>query len=187
MLEGISWALEIPPSIVRMVFGSSYSASRGEVKEFNLVMNMKRADFADQFTRPIYRSWLVAKVLQGQIQARGLLDAWRDPNGYEQFSAWMHSNWWGIVKEAVDLPKEVKGQEGMIANGWSTNANAARQMTGSRFESNIRKVARENAKIAESMRPELELRAEFGDEAVEKVKAQAGLQLVAGSDIDDIG
>ncbi|MNI40422.1 hypothetical protein D3C77_344510 [compost metagenome] len=75
----------------------------------------------------------------------------------------------------------------MIANGWSTNANAARQMTGSRFESNIRKVARENAKIAESMRPELELRAEFGDEAVEKVKAQSGLQLVAGSDVDGIG
>lgn len=184
MLEGISWALEIPPSIVRMVFGSSYSASRGEVKEFNLVMNMKRADFADQFTRPIYRSWLVAKVLLGQIQARGLLDAWRDPKGYEQFSAWTHSNWWGIVKEAVDLPKEVKGQEGMIANGWSTNANAARQMTGSRFESNIRKVARENAKIAESLRPELELRREFGDRAVETAKAQAGLQLVVGSDID---
>lgn len=181
MINGISWALEIPPSILRMTFGSSYSASRGEVKEFNLVMRRVRNDFADQLPRRVYRSWLVAKVLLGQIQARGLLDAWRNQKDYEQFAAWTNSGWWGVVKEAVDLPKEVNGQKGMIAEGWSTNSNAARQMTGSRFESNIRKVARENAKIAASLRPELELRREFGDQAVETVKA---LHLVAGSDID---
>lgn len=184
MIDGMGWALEIPPSILRMVFDSSYSASRGEVKEFDLVMKRWRAEFSEQFLKPVYRSWVLAMALTGRISAQGLIDAWRDPAEYEEFAAWTNSAWWGVVKEAVDLPKEVAGREGLARNGWSNNAAISRQMTGSRFESNIRKVARENRKIADAMRPELELRREFGTEVVDIVKAQAGLKLVANGDID---
>lgn len=180
MLNGISWALELPPSILKMTFDSSYSASRGEVKEFNLVMRKHRNTFAEQMTRPAYRSWLLAMVLTGRIDAPGLVEAWRKPAMFEVLAAWTNSNWWGVVKEAVDLPKEVAGQEGLVRNGWSTNANVARQMTGSRFESNIRKVVREQKKIAEALRPELELRAEFGDRAVDTAMNASGLKLIAG-------
>lgn len=184
MLDGISWALEIPPSVLRMTFGQSYSASRGEVKEFNLVMRRHRENFAAQFCKPVYQSWLVAKALMRQISAPGLLDAWRDPTRYEELAAWTASNWWGVVKEAVDLPKEVNGQKGLVDNGWSTNAAVSRQMTGTRFGTNVLKLARENRKLAETLRPELELRREFGDQAVDQAMAMTGLKLVAGSDID---
>lgn len=183
-IDGISWALEMPPSIMRMVFDSSYSASRGEVKEFNLVMRKKRDNFADQFLRPVYRSWLVAMALTRKLSAPGLLDAWRDPAKYEFFAAWTNSSWWGVVKEAVDLPKEVNGQKGLVDNGWSTRAAVSRQMTGTRFENNVRKLARENAKLAEAMRPELELRKEFGDQMVDTVAARSALGVTAEGDID---
>lgn len=184
MLDGISWALEIPPSIIRMTFDSSYSASRGEVKEFNLVMRNKRNSFSDQMNRPAYRSWLLAMVLTGRIKATGLIDAWRDPADYEGFAAWTNSNWWGVVKEAVDLPKEVAGQEGLVKNGWSTNASVARQMTGTRFASNIRKVARENQRIADAARPMLELIAQYGQPAVDDVMKTEAFRLHAVGDID---
>lgn len=175
VLAGVAWALEFPVSVVKLMFDSSYSASRGEQKESELTIKMYRERFATALLRPAYRSWLVAMALTRRIEARQLLAAWRDPAQYEVYAAWTHSEWYGVVKEPVDLPKEVNGRAAMVDRGWSTNARASREMNGSRFESNINRVARENKKRAEALRPMLELEKEFGAESVSNAAASLSL------------
>lgn len=184
ILSGISWALEMPKSVLKMEFSNSYSASRGEIKEFNMFLGTARNRYADTVTRPIYRSWLIAMTLTRRIEAPGLLEAWRDPMKFETFGAWTNSNWFGAVKEAVDLPKEVSGLEKMAKNGYTTNTAATRQLTNSRFSTNIRRVTSENEKIAKSLRPLLELEKEFGAENVERAIAAPQFDAHAEGPID---
>ncbi len=185
ILRGVAWCLEMPKSVLEMVFSNSYSASRGEIKEFNMFLGASRNRYADAFTRPIYRSWLVAQVLTRRIQAAGLLEAWRNPMRFEEFAAWTNSNWFGAVKEAVDVVKEVNGQVAMADNGYTTNSVASRQLSGSRFYSNIKRVERENKLKADAMRPTLQLEKDFGTEAVRALHETRALALVSNSG-DDI-
>ncbi len=166
ILSGISWGLGIPMSVLTMMFSNSYSASRGEIKEFNMTLGVERNRFADTFTRPIYRSWLVAMVLTRRVEANGMLEAYRDPMLFPTFAAWTNSNWFGAVKEAVDLPKEVSGLAMMAEHGYSTNSMNSRQLTNTRFSTNMKRVARENQLKADSVRPLLELEKEFGADKV---------------------
>lgn len=170
IVDGCAWALEIPPSILRLVFGNSYSASRGEVKEFDMALNVLRDRFADQHPRRVYRSWLRINALGRKVSAPGYIDATRDIGSADTVSAWENTNWWGRVKEAVDLPKEVNGRSAMADRGYTTNSAAARALTGTSFRKNIEKVKRENILRAEAMRPLLDLEREYGAEAVKKAK-----------------
>ena len=172
ILSGIAWALEIPKSVLKMEFSNSYSASRGEVKEFNMFLGAARNRYADTFLRPVYTSWLLAMVLTRRISAPGLLEAWRDPMKFEVFGAWINSNWYGAVKEAVDMLKEVNGLSKMAENGYTTNAVATRQLTNTRFTTNIKRIQRENELKAASMRPILELEKEFGADNVNALSNQ---------------
>jgi hypothetical protein len=60
------------------------------------------------------------------------------------------------------LNDEVIANKNMVEAGWQTNARAARGMTGTSFDRNIRKLAKENRMKAEAMRPLLQLQQEFG-------------------------
>lgn len=178
ILSGIAWALEMPKSVLKMEFSNSYSASRGEIKEFNMFLGAARNRYADTLTRVVYRSWLVAMVLTRRVNAPGMLEAWRSPMRFDEYSAWTSSNWFGAVKEAVDVVKEVKGQVAMADNGYTTNSVASRQLSGTRFYSNIKRVARENQLKADAMRPALELEKDFGPEAVRAMQETQALSLV---------
>ena len=182
ILSAIAWSLEMPKSVLKMEFSNSYSASRGEIKEFNMFLNQARDRYADTMTRIVYRSWLVAMALTRRVTAPGLLEAWRDPMMFETFGAWTHSNWYGAVKEAVDLPKEVTGYKMMAEEGYTTNNVASRSLTGTRFTTNIKRVAKENQLKAAAMTPLLELQEKFGAEAVNAIMQASGhLRLVANS------
>lgn len=187
ILSGIAWALEMPKSVLKMEFSNSYSASRGEIKEFNMFLGSARNRYADTFTRIVYRSWITAMVLTRRITAPGMLEAWRDPMRFDRYAAWTNSNWFGAVKEAVDVVKEVNGQVLMADNGYTTNSVASRQLSGTRFYSNIKRVARENKLKAAAMTPMLELEKEFGAEAVRAAQDTQTLLLVAnpGEGIDE--
>jgi lambda family phage portal protein len=185
IIGGMAWGLGMPKSVATMMFSNSYSASRGEIKEFNMTLGVERNRFADTFTRPVYRSWLVAMTLTRRVEAPGFLEAYRDPMKFDQYAAWSNSSWFGAVKEAVDLPKEVKGLKMMADNGYSTNSMNSRQLTNTRFTTNIKRVARENALIAESIRSTLELEKEYGPDAVATASARLRVVASSGGNIDD--
>lgn len=163
IISGIAWALNMPVSVLMMQFDSSYSASRGEIKEYESVLMEMRDTDADALLRPIYRSWLRTMVLTRRIEAPGLIAAARTPALFEVYAAWVYSEWYGIVKEAVDLPKEVLGRKGQIDMGALTYAKAARMLTGTDFKTNVGKIKREQQLLADALRPMLELRREFGE------------------------
>lgn len=176
ILNAIAWSNEMPPEILLLQFGSNYSASRGAVNEFKMYLNKVRVSFSEQTNEIVYPEWLISEVFNRNIQAPGLLEAWDDPKGYNVAGAWFSSEWGGAIKPSVDLAKEVKGYKGMVQEGWIDNDRASKELTGTKFSLNIRRIKRQNQQKADAMRPMLELEREFGTEAVDNsTKALANL------------
>jgi len=153
ILSGVAWANEIPPEIFLLQFYQNYSASRGAVNEFKTYLDRVRSDFAESNLEPIYQEWLISEILQGRIKADGLLEAWRDPNQYHIFGAWVDSDWSGAIKPSVDLKKEVSGYVQMINEGLITRDRASKELTGTKYSKNSQRLKRENEQLAEANKP----------------------------------
>lgn len=195
MIQSVAWACEIPPEILRLSFTNNYSASQAAINEFKTYLNKIRTDFGRGFCVPIYHDWLISEVLNGKIEADGLLEAWRDPSQYDVLGAWFSCDWSGNIKPAVDLTKLTTGYEALIRLGLITRDRASRELTGTKFSKNVRKLKRENEQLAEANRVLVELeqppapappadsdpndidREEDDDEEDEKAKRRAKLHV----------
>lgn len=165
IVQAVAWANEVPPEILRLVFSNNYSASQAAINEFKIYLNKIWADFGETFCTPIYVEWLISETLQGKNRSPGLLDAWRDPQKFDVFGAWIGVDWYGSIKPSTDMLKQVKGSDLLVAGGYSTRAREARITTGTKFSKNVKRLKRENQMLAEAVRPTLELQREFGSEA----------------------
>lgn len=150
IIDAIAWAHEIPPEIVRLSFGSNYSASQAAINEFKQYLAKVRAQFGAQFCAPVYEDWLLSEVLSGTITASGMLESWRMDDRRVAWASWVRSEWAGYVKPAVDLSKLVKGYVELVNEGLITRARAARELTGTDFAKNVRRLARENRMLREA-------------------------------------
>lgn len=150
IIQGVAWALEIPPEILTLSFNSNYSASQAAINEFKMYLNRVRTDFGDAFCTPIYEEWLAGEVAAKRVEARGLLDALRDPGQYDIAGAWTASDWSGHIKPAVDLSKLVGGYTEAISQGLISRARAARELFGTRYSKVIQQLARENEELFEA-------------------------------------
>jgi lambda family phage portal protein len=153
IVQAIAWANEVPPEILMLSFGSNYSASQAAINEFKMYLNKVRTDFGENFCQPIYVEWLLAATLAGKVQAPGLLESWRDSAQYDVFGSWTSCDWSASIKPAVDLSKLVRGYSEMVAEGFITRDRATRELTGTKFSKNIKKLARENVQVAEANAP----------------------------------
>jgi len=156
IISAVAWALEIPPEILFLSFNNNYSASRAAINEFKLYLDKARTDFAQDFCKPIYEQWLINMVLIDMIVAPGFLEAWRDPRQWHVFGAWLSSEWAGAIKPSVDREKEVKAYERMIKKGWITNDRASKELTGTKFSQNVKRLTKENEQIADANKPLLD-------------------------------
>lgn len=172
IIQAVAWANEVPPEILTLAFSNNYSASQAAINEFKIFLNKERTRDGSQYCQPIYMEWLLAETLSGNILAPGLLAAWRDPRRYDIFAAWLSSDWSGAIKPSTDVLKQAKGYEKLIEIGAITRDRTSKELTGTKFSKNVQKLKRENAALADAARPMLELQAEFGEEAVEKVTAE---------------
>jgi capsid protein len=150
ILCGVAWSLELPPEILTLSFRNNYSASQAAINELKMYLNRARTDFGENFCKPVYREWLLAETLLKKIEAPGLVDAWRDPARYDEFGAWVSSEWSGHIKPAVDLTKLVNGYAEMVNQGFITRDRASRELTGSKYSKNVQKLRRENEELAEA-------------------------------------
>lgn len=176
ILQTVACLYEIPPEIYRLTFSSNYSASQAAINEFKTYLNKSRTTFGENFCEPTYNEWLVAEVLQGRIEAPGLLDAWRDPAQWDRLGAWLSSDWAGNIKPAVDLSKLASGYEKKIELGAITRDRMARELTGTKFSKNVQKLKRENEALRDAFMPIAEL------EAAKKATAgSAGANAPGGS------
>jgi capsid protein len=159
VLGGVALGNEMPPEIYRLTFSNNYSASQAAINEFKAYLNKSRTTFGKSLCEPIYQEWLVSEVLAQRIEAPGLLDAWRDWNLYDKLGAWFSCDWSGAIKPAVDLSKLVGGYERLLDRGLITYDRAARELTGTKFSKNVRKLRREVLQLVEALKPMAELEA----------------------------
>lgn len=162
VMQGVAWANEIPPEILMLAFSNNYSASQAAINEFKIYLNMRWSIEGETFCNPIYADWLLSEVLTGKISAPGLLQAWRNPDQYDIFGAWICVDWYGSIKPSTDMLKQVKGSDLLVAGGYSTRAREARVTTGTKFSKNVKRLKRENEQLVEATKPILELQRELG-------------------------
>lgn len=169
MIDGIAWSKGMPPEVLKKQFSSNYAASKQANAEFSMLMDMERTSITKQNDHAFYAEWLYIEVLKGNIQADGLIDAWRDQNQYALKQAWISSDWSGSIKPNADLIKEGQGWEKLVENGFATRSRASKALTNTKFSTNIKRLARENELMAQAARPMLQLQQEFGADAVQAV------------------
>ena len=179
IIQAVAWTLEIPPEILRLSFSNNYSASQAAINEFKIAINRTWGDFGETFCSPIYIEWLISETLLQNVSAPGFLQAWRDPQQYAVFGAWIATDWYGSIKPSTDMLKQAKGSKILTDEGWSTNAREARITTGTKFSKNIKRLKRENELKVEAARPLAEFKQEFGEEV-------AGESLSASGDMEEL-
>lgn len=172
ILQAVAWANNMPPEIYQLSFRNNYSASQAAINEYKLVLNVTRTMFGDDFCTPIYQEWLLSTCLSGKISAPELIESWRDDKAYDRYGAWVSCDWAGHIKPAVDLSKLVDGYKTMVEEGAITRDRMARELTGTKFSHNIKKLRRENELLAAALEPILKQQAAM--KAAEKPKPANG-------------
>jgi capsid protein len=147
IIYAVAWCLEIPPEILTLSFQNNYSASQAAINEFKIYLNRVRTDIGDSFCQPIYVEWLLAEVLAGRVKAEGLVEAWRDPALWDRFGAWTSADWSGNVKPSTDIYKQARGYAMMLDRGLISYDRASRELTGTKFSKNVKKLERELAML----------------------------------------
>ncbi len=149
IVQAMAWHMEIPPEIMRLAFSNNYSASQAAINEFKMYLNRVRTDFGETFCKPIYQEWLVAQALTQRVNAPEILQSWRDNSKYDVFGAWISSEWAGHIKPSTDILKQANGYTALLEQGWISNDLASKELTGTKFTKNIKKLKRENELKAE--------------------------------------
>lgn len=150
IVQAMAWHFEMPPEIMRLAFSSNYSASQAAINEFKMYLNRVRTDFGEQFCKPIYQEWLVAQVLTSRIDAPELLAVRHEPSKYDVYGAWISSEWAGHIKPSTDIVKQAKGYEALIEMGGISRDLMSKELTGTKFSKNVKKLAKENEQLAEA-------------------------------------
>lgn len=170
----IAWANEVPPEILRLAFSNNYSASQAAINEFKIYINKTWSEWGETFCTPIYIEHFISEALINKnLNGSAILDSWRNNQRYDIFAAWTAVEWYGSIKPSTDMVKQTKGSEALLVMGLSTHAREARVTTGTKFSKNIKRLTNEWKQLAEAMRPMLELKAEFGEDAVDNALAQS--------------
>jgi len=161
MVRAIAWANEVPPEILQLSFSNNYSASQAAINEFKIYLNPVRQDFGQNPCQYVYVEWLISEALLRKITAPGLLESWRDPAKFETFGAWTAADWSGAIKPSTDILKQAKGYTELVNKAWITHGRASRELTGTKFEKNVKKLGRENELLVKALEPLAKFREQF--------------------------
>lgn len=153
IINGIAWAVEIPPEVLTLGFQNNYSASRGAVNEFKMYLERIRTGIGEELCAPIYEDFVLSETLKGGIDTPQLLQAWNNLSKWDIYGAWMQSDWAGAIKPNVDLLKEVRAYKALTEEGWITRDRAARELTGMKFSKVVQQLNRENEQLGNALQP----------------------------------
>jgi lambda family phage portal protein len=142
-IGNLASSVGMPPEMVKLKFGSSYSASRAILVIFWEVARIMQDDLASDFLNPVYEVWLTGEIAAGRIQCPG----WSDPRMRE---AWLKANWIGMPMPSIDPNKAAKATELNLKMGLTTHAREAREKHGTDFDANTARLKVENEKLREA-------------------------------------
>lgn len=136
-------ATGIPYEIARMLFTSSYAASRAAMGMFALIVSFERKSLTDSYYAPIARERQRLRSLQGVIPA---------PKAYKQaimnrdeflLASVEKYRFIGVVMPDVDPLKEVKAAKARIDAKLSTHARETEALGTGDFETNAKSQKKE--------------------------------------------
>jgi lambda family phage portal protein len=145
--RSLSASVGIPIEVLEESFNANYSASRASLLLFWRKVEIERARSASQFLGPIFEAWFTEEVKAGRIQA---------PNFTESpviRRAWLACSWNGDKQPSIDPLKEANADDVRIAQGATTRERVAMEYNGSDSMDNIKRLAIENAALAEANAP----------------------------------
>jgi lambda family phage portal protein len=165
VIHAIAWANEVPPEILQLAFANNYSASQAAINEFKIYLHKFRKSWGDNFCAPIHREWLITEVIAGRISAPGLLELWRDPARFEEYGAYMLTEWYGQIKPSTDVVKQARGAGMLLERALTTHTREARNTTGTCFLKNVKRLKRENELLADALKPMAEFNSSYNGAA----------------------
>ena len=144
ILRQIGVALEIPFEILIKHFTASYSAARAALLEAWKFFYRRRAWLVARLCEPVYEAWMDEAVATGRIIAPGYFE---DPIIRQ---AWLGCRWIGPARGMIDETKEVDAARMKVELGISTRADAAAELNGSDFESNVSQLKKEKDMLTQA-------------------------------------
>jgi capsid protein len=151
ILSSVAWSLGVPPEVMRMSFGSNYSASKAAIQEFGFILEILRMGTGEGFCQPVYREFVISLALLRRVAMPGFLEAWRDRGRWETTAAWLCTAWSGQVKPSLDLGKSIGAYGDAIDRGFITHEQATKELFGGRWDRNVDKLKRELVRIRDAV------------------------------------
>jgi len=133
ILSTICWSLEIPPEVVFLKFGSSYSAARQASNEFNIFLKFRNFKNAKDLGQIIFQEYVYQSVLRRELDLPMFRAAMNDPAQWRIRGAWLKCEWSGISRPSVDIHREAKAMRDIVGMGWVPNEQASREFAGVGF------------------------------------------------------
>jgi len=144
IINTVSWSLELPPEIARLLFTNSFSASRQANNEFNVYLQYRSIVFGNEFYQPIYKERLISAVQVGDLKAPGLIEAHRNKRDWRIVGAWCSATWEGIARPSVDIKKDVDAAVAGLKAGIGTYKFWNKRITGQNYEDVFRQRSKED-------------------------------------------
>ncbi len=145
-------AVDVPPEALLMEYGNNFSASRQTAIDFEQIIQQGRSRFSSEALKLAYQDVFIGSVLTGDIMPTGFLEAIITGDRMT-VNAWLEHSFRGTTKPSVDALKSVKTHEAMVANGFSDREKVAADYYGTSYDDNVRKLRRQNIKLAEANEP----------------------------------
>lgn len=152
ILEDIAFSIGMPPEVFMLKFENSFSASRQATIEFKSVVMRERNYFSKQFNKDIYGQWLSGMVFSKKIEAKGYILGLKVSDVFV-VKGWQKARFIGFIKQNVDILKEAKAYKEYIDEGLMDRDQAASELTGTDFATNVKRLKKQNLLLADARDP----------------------------------
>lgn len=128
MIDVVGMGTDTPPEVIKSKYGTSFTAHKGALNDFQKSFMQKRAVFADVVCHPVVREIATNLILSGAISAPGFIGG-SDANQ----RAWLKGIWLGPVPGTINPLQEVNAKLSAIKGGLSLRSSEAFQSNGGEY------------------------------------------------------